>query len=249
MVNKYKKVLTWIALVAAISMLVLFAVNSGKRERMLVDTGETRQSVQGSINSFSQVVSQSTGEQSLLEAARTFSTQPYVSQTWLLDADGNTLFLKGIPLDKTELKLDDRVTLDTRRVIAALPDQSLNQNQEMMIKIASAIQAEGEHGDVFRYAVVPVYDNNQQATVYLAVAYEINPTASASSTDVVYMVSLFALFVSVLVYWLALPLWTWLDARQRGERDWVWALYVLLGNLVALIAYILVRQPTQEKTV
>jgi hypothetical protein len=35
----------------------------------------------------------------------------------------------------------------------------------------------------------------------------------------------------------------WLDARARGERAWVWAVFVLLGNLVALITYILARRP------
>jgi hypothetical protein len=40
--------------------------------------------------------------------------------------------------------------------------------------------------------------------------------------------------------------WVWLDARARGERAWVWAVFVLLGNLVALITYILARRPGSQ---
>jgi len=53
----------------------------------------------------------------------------------------------------------------------------------------------------------------------------------------------FVSFVGLLGYWLALPLWTWLDARQRGDRAWTWSIFVLLGNVMALLAYLLVRDP------
>jgi hypothetical protein len=34
-----------------------------------------------------------------------------------------------------------------------------------------------------------------------------------------------------------------LDARQYGDYACAWALFVLIGNLVALIAYLLARPP------
>jgi hypothetical protein len=54
---------------------------------------------------------------------------------------------------------------------------------------------------------------------------------------------LLAGLLALAVYWLCLPLWVWLDARERGERAWAWAVFVLLGNPVALPAYILARVP------
>ena len=45
------------------------------------------------------------------------------------------------------------------------------------------------------------------------------------------------------MYWLSLPLWVLLDARERWDYAMVWAIFVLIGNLVALIAYLLARSP------
>ena len=59
-----------------------------------------------------------------------------------------------------------------------------------------------------------------------------------------YAVTLFLIPVGLLVYWLALPWWVFADAKVRGDKAWVWALFVALGNLVALLAYLLVRRPS-----
>ncbi len=32
-------------------------------------------------------------------------------------------------------------------------------------------------------------------------------------------------------------------AWQRGERAWLWAAFVLIGNLAALLAYLITRSP------
>jgi hypothetical protein len=57
------------------------------------------------------------------------------------------------------------------------------------------------------------------------------------------VVSLLVVLLGLLMYWLSLPLWVFLDARQRGERALAWAGFVLIGNLVALLTYILARRP------
>ena len=58
-----------------------------------------------------------------------------------------------------------------------------------------------------------------------------------------YATALFLVPIGLMVYWLVLPWWVFLDAKARGERAWVWAMFVLLGNLVALFAYLLARHP------
>jgi hypothetical protein len=60
------------------------------------------------------------------------------------------------------------------------------------------------------------------------------------------MATLLTGFLGLASYWLSLPAWVWLDARARGERAWVWAVFVLLGNLVGLITYILARRPRPQ---
>jgi len=60
------------------------------------------------------------------------------------------------------------------------------------------------------------------------------------------VVSLIILYLSLTAYWLSLPVWVFLDAQTRRERAWIWAMFVLLGNLVALIAYLLTRLPVKR---
>jgi len=43
-------------------------------------------------------------------------------------------------------------------------------------------------------------------------------------------------------YWFSLPAWVVTDARRRGEKAVAWGLFVLLGNVVALVFYLQVRR-------
>jgi hypothetical protein len=61
------------------------------------------------------------------------------------------------------------------------------------------------------------------------------------------MTAVLAVPLGLGVFWLSLPAWVWLDARRRGERAFVWALFVLTGNVVALMAYLLTRTREQGR--
>ena len=51
---------------------------------------------------------------------------------------------------------------------------------------------------------------------------------------------------SLILFWLSLPAWMVLDAQKRRERAAVWGLFGLLGNMIALVVYLLVRQNNGE---
>lgn len=248
MQNKLKVVLPWVAMVAAVLMVLLFVLGSNQRQEMLLDTGETRSVVDSGLANLLDGKLQAGNDAVILEALQRFSSGRFIAQTWFFAPDGSARFMQGGPLSKDAFNLENRVTSHTRSVLAALPQNELNADQEKMIKISSAIQAEGDHQDVFRYLVRPVKAVDGSLLGYLAVAYDINPGIEGSSNNAGYIILLSLLALSALIYWLCLPIWTWLDARQRGERAWVWALFVLLGNLVALLAYMLVRQPARIET-
>ena len=50
----------------------------------------------------------------------------------------------------------------------------------------------------------------------------------------------------LIAFWLTIPSWMLLDARRRGERAAVWGLFGLLGNVMALVVYLLVRRDDEE---
>jgi hypothetical protein len=108
---------------------------------------------------------------------------------------------------------------------------------------ASAIQSEGEHNDVFRQMIRPLRNDNDVDVGLIGVSYDATADSGAFP-GIPYAVALFLIPIGLLAYWLALPLCVFLDAKGRGEKAWVWAMFVLLGNLAALLAYLLTRRPS-----
>ncbi len=55
-----------------------------------------------------------------------------------------------------------------------------------------------------------------------------------------------AIAAGLIAFWGTIPSWMLLDARRRGERAAVWGLFGLLGNVMALVVYLLVRRDPEE---
>ncbi|MDE2734753.1 MAG: hypothetical protein OXI72_10205, partial [Gemmatimonadota bacterium] len=51
-----------------------------------------------------------------------------------------------------------------------------------------------------------------------------------------------AALASFILFWLFIPAWMALDAQKRREKTAVWGLFGLLGNMIALVVYLLVRE-------
>ena len=51
--------------------------------------------------------------------------------------------------------------------------------------------------------------------------------------------------VSFFLFWLFIPAWIALDAQKRREKAAVWGIFGLLGNMIALVVYLLVRENGQ----
>lgn len=50
---------------------------------------------------------------------------------------------------------------------------------------------------------------------------------------------------SLILFWLSIPAWMTLDAQKRREKAAVWGIFGLLGNMIALVVYLLVRENGQ----
>ena len=51
-----------------------------------------------------------------------------------------------------------------------------------------------------------------------------------------------AALAGFILFWLFIPAWIALDAQKRREKAAVWGLFGLLGNMIALVVYLLVRE-------
>ncbi|MHC1731374.1 MAG: hypothetical protein AB9888_04935 [Bacteroidales bacterium] len=235
--------LPWVALLAIVGMAGLLWLGSGTRSQMMTESSETRLSVEAAVQPLLALHPTAADDPALQTALQNFSKAEYVSQVWFFAPDGKTTFLQGVPLKNVDAHL--HMVTPVRQALAALPEGTLTAEQRLLVAASSALQAEGEHADVFRYRVYPVYAAAGQMVGVLGVAYDVSPHLGAAP-NLAMMASTLGAGLCFCLYWLSLPLWTWLDARRRGERAAIWALFVLLGNLVALLAYLLVRRPVME---
>lgn len=238
MTGRIKSLLPWIAVLSALAAAVLFLIGiMPQRQRMLVDSGLTRPAAEAAID---QVLAQPPAALDDADFRQSLEALPgnaYIWSVWLFGLDGQIVFNAGmVPHEGTAA---EHATAETRRLLEALPPEALSGEQQTMLLVASAIRSEGEHNDVLRHLVREVRSPDGLLLGWIGVAYDVGPAMGA--VDVGWIASLLAWLFLMGVYWLSLPLWVWLDARRRGERAWVWAMFVLIGNLVALMAYLLTR--------
>jgi hypothetical protein len=227
------------AVALAVAIASLFVVDR-KLRKSQVESGETRRVVDAAVAELQSVCPGSLDEPGFRQALDKFSRSRYVYGVWLIRLDGHIAFsTAGFA---TSGSVQDLALDETRRVLSEMPEEFLSTQQQIALLAASTIQREGEHNDIFHQMIRPLRSGNDVELGFIGVSYN-----ASRALDVFpgygYAITLFLLPIGLMVYWLTLPWWVFLDAKARGERAWVWAMFVLLGNLVALFAYLLARRP------
>jgi hypothetical protein len=236
---KLRPIIPWIALGAALLSAIIILVGIPQRRDMLADTGETRKTVEAAIDRIAGRHPGTVDDPQFLESIRGLQNSAYIASIWLFAGDGAIVYSSAmVPRDGTAA---ESATSETKRLLSTIPDDALTPSARTLILAASAIQSEGEHNDVYRHIVREIRSADDALQGWIGAAYEVSP--GIGSPDPGWIVSLLALAVFMGVYWISLPLYVWIDARERGEKAGVWAIFVLIGNLVALLAYLLVRPP------
>lgn len=239
MTEKLRRILPVVAVAAALTALLTALIVGpwlGQRA-LLVDTGETRRAVETTLVRLTSLHPPSIDDPALRQAIVEARDDQYVAYTWLFAADGRVLEGSPALADATVAR---SATDEMRRVLGILPAEALDDAQRTALLAAATMQKEGEHNDVFRHLLREVRGADGELLGWAGVTFDVSP--AVSSPGALYKAVVVVLALSVALYWLSLPLWVWLDARARGERAWVWGLFVLLGNLVALLAYLLTRR-------
>jgi hypothetical protein len=243
MSERLKRRLPFVAATAVVVALISFIIVNRQRRQFLVDTGETRRVVESAVAELQALRPSSLDEPSFRQALEKFRHAPHVGGVWLIRPEGQ-IALSTVQFANRG-RVEEWATEETRRVLSEMPEGFLTPQQRTALLAASAIQSEGEHNDVFRQMVHPLRGGNDVEVGFVGVSYDANP-ALGVFPGYGYASALFLIPIGLMVYWLMLPWWVFLDAKARGERAWVWVLFVLLGNLVALFAYLLARHPSPK---
>lgn len=237
----------WILVMAIAGIIIAtasIALLTQQRSKILVDTGETRASVASSLDRLLLPAAELTQDQRLLTAAKKLNEESYVASVWLVDKKGKIFFHERGPGKRGD-NVKDFAQGDMAKVLEALEPGTLSESQKLQLLTVGAIRSEGEHNDVFRHLVRPVSDKNGNLVALVALAYDVSP--DVGSADASLLILTLIPLVGFIVYWLGLPLWVYLDARARGETAALWAVFVLLTNLVGLLAYLIVISKTSEQ--
>jgi len=244
MSDRFRNALPWVALICGLIAILGITWLSLWREELFIDTGETLASVEKSLQPLLSLQPASIDDAQFTSAVEQVTNASYVATLWLLNPQGEIVMASGASASSFSQGTSQQWSTDsTQRLLSALPDDALSQEQQTLLHTSSAIQREGEHNDIYRHLVRQIRSPDGSIVALIGIAYEITQGEVELGWKVLVLTSLFGL----LGYWLALPLWTWLDARQRGERAWAWAIFVLLGNLMALLAYLLARVPERAQ--
>ena len=238
MTKKVKSLLPWIAVLSALAAAILALIGIPQRRQMLTDSGVTHLAAEAAIEQVIALPPASLDDANFRRSLEALPGKAYISNVWLFAPDGQIISSVGMMAPR-EGTAAEHATVEARRLLETLPQDTLTGEQRTLLLAASAIQSEGEHNDVLRHFVREVRSPDGVLLGWVGVAYDVSPDISAP--DIGWIISLLAWLFFLGIYWLSLPLWVWLDARQRGERAGVWAMFVLVGNLVALMAYVLTR--------
>lgn len=173
----------WMA-VAAVAGLI-YAVVSGvllerRRSRALVDSGETRASVEASLRKILPRAVESAQAPGLRLAFEQLQKERYVVSVWLVDR-GGTIVLHWRGPGQQGDQVQDLAGGDALALIQALGPEGLTESQKLQMLAAAAVRREGDHNDVFRHLVRAVPDGTGELGALVVLAYDVSTCAGQSS--------------------------------------------------------------------
>jgi hypothetical protein len=211
-------------------------IGARDRSRMLIETGETRSSVELSMQGLLPETIGSADDQRLVAAVTELEYKPYVASAWIVDNTGQiVLHLKGPGKEGDNVK--SIAQMDMVRVLEAIDNAAFSESQKLQLLTVGAMRSEGEHNDVFRHLVHPLFDQSGEMVALVALAYDVSPYVQNPGMDTIIFTIIAVL--GMIVYWLGLTLWVFFDSRARGESAVLWGFFVLITNLAGFIAYLI----------
>jgi hypothetical protein len=159
-----------------------------------------------------------------------------ISTKWLVSERGEVIYAKGVMAASTPLNSNiySLVDAQNRGLIDAI-ESNVDSIQKRIIFVAASIRREGDHNDVYGHLVMPLKTSSNVLIGFVGVAYSLDDSKPPIQN---YVISI-ALIICFLLYWLSLPLWVYFDCREKNNKYILWTIFVFLGNIPALIAYLI----------
>jgi hypothetical protein len=221
-----------------IASLALIAAN-GRRDGWLKETGQTRRAVEESAARLLPATAESASDPRLRGGVAQLAQQPYVTRLWLVDPSGRILLSRNSPGREGE-SVHDLAPDDFAAVLRGAPNAALTDSQRTQLLAMSAQRRDGDHNDVFRPLLRVVRTPAGTDAAFIALCYLVNPESSG-------FIPLVLAAAGLVIYWIGLVGWVFIDARARRENAALWALLVFFTNLVGTLAYLLATRRPEKR--
>lgn len=160
-----------------------------------------------------------------------------INSKWLISGKGEIIYAKGIMSQSTPLNSNiySLVDAQNRGLIDAI-EYDVDSVQMRLMFAAASIRREGDHNDIYGHLVMPLKTSSNVLVGFVGVAYDLDDLKPPFQN---YYLIIIALMICFLLYWLSLPLWVYFDCREKNNKYILWSIFVLFGNIPALIAYLI----------
>ena len=236
-----ERLLPIFAVVGLIMFIIAGAISQSGEQGFLTDTGRNRPAVEAVLVQLQAIRPVSLDDPDFMSAVKAAQREPHVASLWLFTPDGRCAYSTS-PI-AARGNVEDWASVDVRGSLDVLSDDTLSDVQHTMLLVGSAIRSEWTHNDIYRHMVGAVRKHDGSTVALIAVAYEISGGAHSKPA---FFIGAPAALIGLAVYWLSLPLWVFLDARARGRQVWTWTTFIFIGNLVALLAYLLTAKSKKD---
>ncbi|PKO12857.1 MAG: hypothetical protein CVU39_22225 [Chloroflexi bacterium HGW-Chloroflexi-10] len=242
MKNKWINRLPWVAVIALAGLILLVWLGPSRSAMIAPDPAAAAQA-EKDLKSILAIQPQTLDNPAFLDVIQRTLDEGKAATLWVFSPEGEIIMAVGSTANATKATNPDELPIQA--LLESLPADSLTEDQRSLLVYTAWMMAEGEHNDVYDHKSAYIANSNGELLGIIGMAYEVSPQISQAS--LAWKLSLLGGIALLGIYWLSLPLWVYLDARERGEKAVTWMSFVLLGNLVALIAYLLTRNPGKEK--
>ena len=160
-----------------------------------------------------------------------------ITTKWLISAKGEIIYAKGAMARSTPLNASIYNLADAQNwgLIDAVEDH-LDDVQKSLLFVAATIRSEGEHNDIYGHLVMPIKRSSNVLAGFVGISYSLDDSKQPFKN---YDILILALISCFLLYWLSLPVWVYFDCREKNNKYMLWSVFVLFGNIPALVAYLL----------
>ena len=238
---RLERLLPFLAVVGAIVFIIAGAIAQSGDQGFLTDTGHNRPAVEAVLAQLQAMRPVSLDDPEFMSAVKAEQREPHVASLWLFTPDGRCAYSTS-PI-AARGNVEDWASVDVRGSLDALSEEALSDVQRTMLRVGSAIRSEWTHNDVYRHMVRAVRKEDGSVVALVGVAYEISGGAHSKPA---FFLGAPAALIGLAVYWLSLPFWVYLDARVRRRQVWTWTTFVFVGNLIALMAYLLTARSKKD---